>query len=146
MYYPHLDKSGGFTIQTGYEGYLVPTLPQKQPSSMDYLRTLMPSIPRTFLTLLNRIVYTLFQTLGYILAGGSITAAVCALTPFCRLTFLGLPFLRMKESAKTITETIANEITEDRVKRAAELVKIALEKYQNMQIEEDDHKEAKHSQ
>ncbi|XP_055679566.1 uncharacterized protein LOC129787801 [Lutzomyia longipalpis] len=148
VYYPHGDKSGGFTVQTGYEGYLVPAIPQKQqPSSMDYLRTLMPSFPVTFLAIARRVIYMLFQTLGYILAGGSITAAVCAVTPFCRLTFLGLPFLRMKESAKTITDTIANEITEERVKRAAELVKIALEKYQDMQLEsEDDKKEVKQIQ
>ncbi|GAB0088257.1 hypothetical protein DMENIID0001_026510 [Sergentomyia squamirostris] len=143
VYYPGLDNSGGgYSVATGYEGYLVPSAQEPEFTTMDYLRMVMPSMPRMIYNMMRRVVYIVVYGLGYVLAGGGVTAFFCAVTPFCRLTFLGLPFLRSaKDTAKSVTTALANEITEERVKRAAELIKMALEKYQDMQNDEEADKE-----
>lgn len=85
----------------------------------------------------------LLSSIGVILFGGAVTTAICSFTPLCTITFAALPFLGLRESltTKTIKESIANEITSERVRRAAEFVRTALEKYN--QIQEDINKESK---
>lgn len=85
----------------------------------------------------------LLGSIGVVLFGGAVTTAICTLTPLCTISFAALPFLGLRESltTKTIKESIANEITSDRVRRAAEFVRTALEKYN--QIQEDMNKETK---
>ncbi|KAJ6638892.1 hypothetical protein Bhyg_11630 [Pseudolycoriella hygida] len=112
---------GGFALQTGF---------------LDIFRNTLP-YPRTIMSMLMRSGTYLLSSIGVILFGGAVTTAICTLTPLCTITFAALPFLGLRETltSKTIKESIANEITSDRVRRAAEFVRTALEKYN--QIQED---------
>lgn len=136
---------GGFGLQTGYEGFLVPQIPPPPPPPIglwDVLRNQLP-YPRTLMSMLMRSGTYLLSSIGVLLFGGAATTAICTFTPLCTITFAALPFLGLRESltSKTIKESIASEITSERVRRAAEFVRTALEKYN--QIQEDMSKESK---
>lgn len=132
-YYP---GPGGLILQSGYEGYLVPQLPPAPiaPGFGDLFRSIMP-YPRTLASLFIRTSTYLLGSLGVILFGGAVTTALCTLTPLCTISFAVLPFLGLRDTAKNIQETLSNGITSDRVKRAAELLVSAYDKYQAMQNE-----------
>lgn len=134
---------GGFGLQTGYEGYLLPQIPPPPPPPVwDVFRNQLP-YPRTIMSMLMRSGTYLLSSIGVLLFGGAATTAICTFTPLCTITFAALPFLGLRESltSKTIKESIASEITSERVRRAAEFVRTALEKYN--QIQEDMSKESK---
>ena len=130
---------GGFSIQSGYEGFLVPAIhhPPTPPYGvfMDILRAIIP-YPRNIISLIMRSGSYLLGTVGVVLFGGAVTTAVCTLTPLCTISFAALPLLGLRDTpiAKTINETLSKEITSDRVKRAAEFVWTALRKYQQLQV------------
>lgn len=135
----------GFAVQTGYEGFLVPQIPPPPPPGpgfMDIFRSQLP-YPRTVMSMLMRSGTYLMSSIFVVLVGGALTTAICTLTPLCTISFAALPFLGLRESltSKTIKESIASEITSDRVRRAAEFVQTALNKYNQMQ--EDVNKETK---
>lgn len=136
---------GGFALQTGYEGFLVPQIPPPPPPGPNVLDIFRNQLPngRTVMSMLMRSGTYLLSSIGVVLFGGAVTTAICSLTPLCTITFAALPFLGLRESltSKTIKESIASEITSDRVRRAAEFVRTALEKYN--QIQEDITKESK---
>lgn len=138
---------GGFALQTGLEGYLVPHPPPPPPPGpgfIDIFRNTLP-YPSTVMSMLMRSGTYLLSSIGVILFGGAVTTAICSFTPLCTITFAALPFLGLRESltSKTIKESIASEITSDRVRRAAEFVRTALEKYN--QIQEDISKDSKNN-
>lgn len=138
----------GLAFQSGYEGFLMPHIPQipppppPGPGLMDIFRSSLP-YSRTVTSMLMRSGTYLMNSIFVVLFGGAVTTAICTLTPLCTITFAALPFLGLRESltSKTIKESIASEITSDRVRRAAEFVRTALEKYN--QIQEDISKETK---
>lgn len=143
--YPGPYGPGGFALQTGYEGYLfpqVPAPPPPPPGLLDIFRSTLP-YSTTVTSMLMRSGTYLLSSIGVILFGGAVTTAICSFTPLCTITFAALPFLGLRESltTKTIKEAVANEITSDRVRRAAEFVRTALEKYN--QIQDDISKESK---
>lgn len=133
--YGAIDPSG-FAVQSGYEGYLVPSFP---PGGYNYLRpfngifkSLLPH-PKAFIGLIAKAGVLLFSAIGTVLVGGLVTALLCTFTSVCHISFANLPFLKLKETAKEISTTLGQEITPDRVKRAAEFVKNAIEKYSQLQ-------------
>lgn len=133
--YGGVDPSG-FAVQSGYEGFLVPSFP---PGGYNYLRpfngifkSLLPH-PKAFLAIIAKIGFLIFSTIGTVLIGGLVTTLLCAFTSVCHISFANLPFLKLKETAKEITTTLGQEITPDRVKRAAEFVKNAIAKYSQLQ-------------
>lgn len=133
----YLGAPGGFAVQTGYEGYLVPHIPPPPPSpflgtAISFLRSILP-FPGSIFSAVARIGSSILSSLGVILFGGAVTTLICTFTPFCTISFAALPFLRLKNNAKEITEKIGAEITPERVARAAEFMKTALEKYQKLQ-------------
>lgn len=126
----------GFAVQSGYEGYLVPSFP---PGGYNYLRpfngifkSLLPH-PKAFLAIIAKGAFLLISALGTVLVGGLVTALLCTFTSVCHISFANLPFLKLKETAKEISTTLGQEITPDRVKRAAEFVKNAIAKYSELQ-------------
>lgn len=139
----------GFGVQTGFEGYYVPSgvpipppPPPPGPGILDIFRNNLPH-SRTMWSMLMQSGTYLLSSIGVILFGGAVTTAICTFTPFCTISFAALPLLGLRETlnSKTIKESIASEITSDRVRRAAEFLRTALEKYN--QIQEDTNKEAK---
>lgn len=134
-----------YGVQSGYEGFLIPQIappPPPPPSFLENFRNILP-FPQTVMSMFMRSGTYLLSSIGVVLFGGAVTTAICTFTPFCTITFAALPFLGLRESltSKTIKESIASEITSDRVRRAAEFVRTALEKYN--QIQEDINKESK---
>lgn len=141
----------GFGVQTGFEGYYVPSAvgvpippppPPPGPAFWDVFRNNLP-YPRTMLSMLMRSGTYLLSSIGVVLFGGAVTTAICTFTPFCTISFAALPLLGLRDTltSKTIKESIASEITSDRVRRAAEFLRSALEKYN--QIQDDSSKESK---
>lgn len=140
-----------FAVQTGYEGYLVPSLStyagapsngnafssfaKMAPVGYGFLKSLFPVVGKVFLGVIAKLAIVAMSTMGVVVAGGLVTALLCAFTPVCKLTFAGLPFLKLKDTAKQLTSTLETELTQERVKRAAELVRMALEKYNQFQAE-----------
>lgn len=127
----------GFSVQSGYEGFLVPSVPPPPPplpyggGAIDVLRTILPRSISIFM----RSGSYLLQTIAVILFGGAVTTAICTLTPLCTISFAALPFLGLRNTVKNVKDTLTKEVTTDRVARAAEFVQNALIKYQNLQLE-----------
>lgn len=139
-----------FAVQTGYEGYLVPSLPygaapshgnafasfaKMAPVGFGFVKSLFPVAGKVFLAVIAKLAIVAVSTLGIILGGGLVTSLLCAFTPVCKLSFAGIPFLKLKDHAKQLTSTLESELTQERVKRAAELVRLALQKYNELQTE-----------
>lgn len=141
------NPDSSFAVQTGYEGYLVPSFPaiaseiapgfssfaKIAPAGYGFVKSALPVIGKVLFAVIVKLAIVAASALGVVATGGLITALVCTFTPVCKLTFPGLPFVKLRESAKQITSALESEITQERVKRAAEFVKIALDKYNAMQ-------------
>lgn len=80
-----------------------------------------------------KIIALLASAIGVVFFGGAVTSFVCAFTPLCTITFLGRPLALIKKETKDLVDKIGEEITADRVKRAADLLKLAYDKYNAMQ-------------
>lgn len=144
---PVYPNPGAYAVQSGYEGYLVPSYPAPigpppvpapflvpGPGPFDFLRDAMPS-SRTVFGIIGRLSRWLMGGLGAVLAGGALTTSICTFTPLCSITF-ALPFLALRDTAKKLSTAIEiNGDTVDRVRRAADFVQVALEKYNKMQEE-----------
>lgn len=157
--YPFYGNPAGYAVQSGYEGYLVPSFPPPAPipppppgallgpggpGPFDFLGEFLP-YPRTILSTVTRTGGWLLGGVGVMLFGGVLTTAVCTLTPFCSITFpFTIPFLTLRETAKTLTHVIDLDAdTADRVRRAADFVQAALEKYNKLQaVSKEEHKDA----
>lgn len=140
-----------FAVQTGYEGYLVPTLSpyggvpsngnafssfaKMAPVGFGLVKSLFPVAGKVIFAVIVKVALLAMSALGVIFAGGLVTSLICAFTPVCKLTFAGIPFLKLKDTAKQLTSTLETELTQERVKRAAELVRMALQKYNELQAE-----------
>lgn len=100
------------------------------------LKALLP-FPKTVAVLLFKAASVIFSSASIIAVAGFITFLICKFTSVCSLSLAGLtlPFLNWsKNLTKDVTETIAGvDLTADRVKRAGEFVKNAIEKYQQLQ-------------
>ncbi|CRK99968.1 CLUMA_CG013263, isoform A [Clunio marinus] len=126
----------GFAGQA-LEGFLIPTMKQTEiepvePSSFDFLRSLLPA-PRLFIGALTRLFSFAVSAFGVIFFGGAITSFLCAFTPLCSITFFASPLALLRKESKEIVDKIGSEITAERIKRAADLFKLAMDKYQSMQ-------------
>lgn len=133
----------GFGVQTGFEGYYVPSgvpipppPPPPGPGFLDVFRNNLP-YSRTMWSMLMRSGTYLLSSIGVVLFGGAVTTAICTFTPLCTITFAALPLLGLRDTlnSKTIKETIASELTSDRARRAAEVLLTAVEKYSKLQDE-----------
>ncbi|KAL0267513.1 UNVERIFIED_CONTAM: hypothetical protein PYX00_009765 [Menopon gallinae] len=125
----------GFNIQSGFEGYLVPSSSQKGTvllpishgleylSSPGGLARLVKAISVKGLRLIPKIVLGVVAVAGLFLAGCLITTAVCTFTPFCTISFLGWGVAR---------ESMRSFLTEDRISATAAFVTEAIRKYQEL--------------
>jgi hypothetical protein len=122
-----------FAMQTGYEGFLVP-MANNQPTLFSTVRALVPSM-KTILFAIGKIASVLIGATGVLLFGALLTTITCAFTPFCTISFLDSHLNKFKTKTQEIAEQIGQEVTAERVKRAAEFVKLALEKYNQLNAE-----------
>lgn len=127
---------GGFGGQA-LEGFLIPTLKQTEvvpltPTFITLFKSLLPG-PKLLLAGLAKIVALAASALGIVFFGGAVTSFVCAFTPLCTLTFFGSPLALLRRETKELVDKIGAEVTTDRIKRAADLLKLAYDKYSQMQ-------------
>lgn len=134
---------GGFSVQSGFEGFLVPHVPGPPPppppppysigpGPFDLLRAI---IPQSIASIFMRSGGFLLQSIGVILFGGAVTTAICSMTPLCTISFAALPLLGLRDGAtKAVTDALSKEVTTDRVARAAAFVQNAIAKYQQLQL------------
>lgn len=131
----------GFTVQTGYEGYLVPTGPSHHHAlafaasplaalgaagaKAGFLTKLLP-FPFNLIGLKfgAKLGLFLLSLLFLLLIGGALTTAVCAFTPICTISFLGFGFSR---------ETMRSYLTPDRLTSITAFVHDAIDKYKSLQ-------------
>lgn len=134
---------GAFAVQSGYEGYLVPSPIGQQPSTALYypqneeedsaITTLTNLLPRSLVPTFGRAIAMLWGLLRVTLYGGSVTTALCTFTPLCTISF-ALPFIGLRATAKKIVEAIdVDKETSENVERAADFVQTAIEKFQKVQ-------------
>jgi hypothetical protein len=127
---------------TGYagqalEGFLIPTFDRPEyniapsPTFITILRSFLPG-PKIILAIFAKLVALLASAVGVVFFGGAITSFLCAFTPLCTITFFGRPLSVLRQETKDIVEKIGEELTAERVKRAADLFRLAMDKYQNM--------------
>lgn len=64
--------------------------------------------------------------------GGAVTTAICNITPLCNISFKAVSYLR-GNGAADMGRMLAEEMTPERIKRASELVRSAIRKYQELQ-------------
>lgn len=152
---PVYPNPGAYAVQSGYEGYLVPSFPEPAPAAVapsnflaetevgpfELLGEFLPS-SRTVLSLISRLSSWLFGGLGTVAMGGLITTGICTFTPLCSISFAALPFalpftlpfLTLRDTAKTLGNAIEIDAdTAERVRRAADFVQAAMEKYNKLQ-------------
>lgn len=133
-------------MQTGTEGYLVPTAVATSSSdssssssstsgAFDFLTTLIPSL---MVSSVFRVIAGVISALGVVLFGGAITTAICSLTPICDITFRAVSYMRRKGTAERVGKIIAEDLTPERIKRATEIVWKAIRKYSELQKSLDD--------
>lgn len=127
----------GFTVQTGYEGFLVPAEPPAQSSSLFPALIRSLPLPKSIATLIMKVGAFLISSVGVVVAGGFLTTLLCTFTPVCKIALLAPIFgiAKNNQVAETIAETVAENVTAERVKRAAEFVRNALEKYAQLNME-----------
>lgn len=87
------------------------------------------------LAILAKIVALGASAVGIVFFGGAITSFICAFTPLCTLTFIGLPLSLLRKETKEMAQKIASEVTPERIKRASDLLQLAFDKYQQIQNE-----------
>ncbi|XP_055848003.1 uncharacterized protein LOC129913398 [Episyrphus balteatus] len=129
-----------YVVQTGYEGYLLPSAPQVQSiqsvsavplsDSLSFLQGIMPA---SMVTWIVRSMAIVMGTVTMVIMGGALTTALCSLTPLCSISFKSLKFLNWNETARNVGMIVGNEMTPERVRRAANFVHTAIRKYSELQ-------------
>jgi hypothetical protein len=92
---------------------------------MNVFRSLLPA-PRLIVAVLVRIVSFVASAIGVLFFG----TLICAFTPICNPVLLRN---NLSKETKEIVEKIGEEVTPERIKRAADFLSMAVAKYQQMQ-------------
>ncbi|XP_055904037.1 uncharacterized protein LOC129939881 [Eupeodes corollae] len=122
-----------YVVQTGYEGFLMPSAPAGQSVQTDSLGFLQGIVPSTMLSWMMRSMAVVMGTVTMVIMGGALTTVVCSLTPICSVSFKSLKFLNWNETARSVGMIVGNEMTPERVRRAANFVHQAIKKYSELQ-------------
>lgn len=123
---------GAFSIQSGYDGYLVPGPAQQAKSAVarsdpieqtSALSNFFPSM-RSIANIFGFLVATVF--------GGGITTLVCFFTPLCSITFLPFGVRRTEADIGQSMEQAVNEAQEKLMKSAEKITKMEKEEKANV--------------
>ncbi|XP_049278265.1 uncharacterized protein LOC125761312 [Anopheles funestus] len=117
----------------GFEGFLIPaTVEKDSPSLLSSMRTLLPSA-RSLVTFVGRLVSVLVGSVGVLFFGTILTSLTCFFTPFCTLSFRNAKFLTgAQDTVQEIAQTVGEQVTPERVKRAAEFLYTAIDRFQRL--------------
>ncbi|XP_055381426.1 uncharacterized protein LOC129612008 [Condylostylus longicornis] len=112
-------------VQTGYEGYIIPVQPQQTETSLTFWSFLRGLIPKVLFAWMLKLAAIALSAVGLVLFGGALTTAICALTPLCTISFTA--------AMPAIGKSLSDDATLNRVKRVAEFLNTAIEKYNELQ-------------
>lgn len=130
-----------YAVQTGYDGFLIPTPGSTSLSASgtiasntgnNIITALTNLIPTLMESTIFRVIMTVIGAILMLLLGGAATTAICNLTPLCDISFKAVTYLRGNDEGN-VGRMLAEEVTPERVRRAAEFVRSAIRKYQQMQ-------------
>lgn len=117
-----------------FQAYLVPAAPVEKPTTISSFRTGMPTA-RTIVAFFGQLLSLVFGSIGAVALGTLTTAILCFFTPFCTLSFRNAKLLGAGEATQEVITALGEQVTADRVKRAADFVKIAIDKFQTLNNE-----------
>ncbi|XP_065073037.1 uncharacterized protein LOC135697352 [Ochlerotatus camptorhynchus] len=117
-----------------FQAYLVPATPVEKSSLMNSFRTGMPTA-RTIAVFFGQLLSFVFGSIGAVALGTLTTAILCFFTPFCTLSFRNAKLLGASEATQEVITALGEQVTAERVKRAADFVKIAIDKFQTLNKE-----------
>ncbi|KAG8291528.1 hypothetical protein J6590_058297 [Homalodisca vitripennis] len=133
----HQDLDNGFKVQSGYQSFIIPTGPAPEEPLFPLHKLGGAALGASILPHLlpfpfNKIAIFLGTKIGLwllgfvllLLVGGAATTAVCAFTPLCTISFLGLGF--NKEATRSL-------LTQDHLNTATQFVYNAIDKYRRLQ-------------
>ncbi|XP_055524425.1 uncharacterized protein LOC129718049 [Wyeomyia smithii] len=120
----------------GFEGYLIPAAtaalaPAERTTLFGSFRSLIPSA-RSVASFIGQLLSLVLGSAGAVALGTLMTATLCFFTPFCTLSFRSGRGLAIAETAQDVVSAISEQVTADRVKRAAEFVQGAIDKFQRL--------------
>lgn len=129
-----------FAVQTGYDGYLVPSTSTSisasgsvSNTSGGILNALSNLIPALMESTIFRVIATAIAAIIMMIFGGAISRAFCSLTPLCDLlSFKNVEYFKGKD-AGDVGRMLAEGITPERVRRTSDFVRNAIRKYTEMQ-------------
>lgn len=120
-----------------FENFIIPATAletrQSSPDSFNGMIDAIGPVIRTLISIVSKIGGTLLSIAGVVVFGGIITSVFCAFTPFCRISFLETPIQAVRNSTLEAIDKVGTELTTDRIRRAAEFVTAAIEKFENLQ-------------
>lgn len=120
-----------------FESIIIPATalePKADPiNSMDTIFGPLAPVIATLISVVAKIGGTLLSIAGVVIFGGIITSVFCSFTPFCRVSFLETPVNQLKNNTVETLENIGTQVTTDRIRRAAEFVTAAIEKFEHLQ-------------
>lgn len=103
-------------------------------NNFDLAVILQALLPPTVLQMIVAWANFILNSFTMMAFAGAITSTICSLTPICTLTFSALPLsVRQKITAKMTNEDGSDVTTIQRVRRAADMVSNALDKYEKLQ-------------
>lgn len=128
-----------YAVQTGYDGFLVATPSTSLAASGTVSSTsgnVVTALSNLASTIMNspifRVIATIIGAILMMFFGGAVTTAICNITPLCNISFKAVSYLR-GNGAADMGRMLAEEMTPERIKRASELVRSAIRKYQELQ-------------
>lgn len=136
-------------IQAQFEGFLVPVMPQQNPSKENHMENQMPPArdnfdlavilqsllsPKLLQIIITLVTFILnaFSMISYIAVFGS---AICSVTPICTLVFGVLPPKVQQRLSAEMNSTVNDETTIGNVLHIIENVRNAFNKYEKMEKE-----------
>ncbi|XP_037944004.1 uncharacterized protein LOC119676817 [Teleopsis dalmanni] len=126
-----------YVVQTGYEGFLVPTTDVSEntnnndgtESVLSLVLNPLSMLGNIFSTTVFRVIAAVLSTIVMIFFSTAIRNFICTFTPFCDAANA----LKRSGTAEVVGRMIADEMTPERIRRTTEFVRNALRKYQAMQ-------------
>ncbi|XP_058813005.1 uncharacterized protein LOC131677297 [Topomyia yanbarensis] len=130
------DSTGFAAIPAkGFEGYLIPAgsvAPIAERRTLfSSVRSVIPSA-RSVVSFIGQIVSLVLGSAGIVGLGTLLTSVLCFFTPFCTLSFRMARDSGFGETTQQVMSAIGEQVTADRVKRAAEFVQVAIDKFQKL--------------
>lgn len=137
----HFDPSGFAAIPAkGFETYLaIPATnsvvqESHSPSLFGSVRDSVIPSARSVVGFFGQLAQLVLGSAGAVVLGTVLTSLLCFFTPFCTLSFRNAKLIGsgVGETVQEVMNAVGEQVTAERVKRAAEFVQVAIDKFQQL--------------